>query len=127
MRSTALTLIAACLCAADDLPNGQKDPQANYEARSGPGAGQRFLERLVGDWEVAKVFYPHSGAPARAMGHCRQTMIHGGRFLQSEFVFEQDGTKTTGLGLVGFEPEAGTFTSVWTDSRQTRMSMRPEP
>ena len=31
-------------------------------------------------------------------------MIHDGRFLQSEFVFEQDGKKSTGLGLVGFDP-----------------------
>jgi hypothetical protein len=28
------------------------------------------------------------------------------------------------LGLIGFEPSSGLFTSVWTDSRQTRMSMR---
>ena len=30
----------------------------------------------------------------------------------------------SGLGLIGFEPEGGKFTSVWTDSRQTRMSLR---
>ena len=51
-------------------------------------------------------------------------MIHDGRFLQSEFTFEQGGRKTTGLGIIGFEPESGVFTSFWTDSRQTRMSVR---
>jgi hypothetical protein len=51
-------------------------------------------------------------------------MIHDGRFLQSEFVFDQGGRKTTGLGLTGFDPSTGRFTTVWTDSRQTRMSMR---
>jgi hypothetical protein len=51
-------------------------------------------------------------------------MIHDGRFLQSEFVFGTGPTKTTGLGLIGFEPTSGKFTSVWTDSRQTRMSFR---
>jgi hypothetical protein len=51
-------------------------------------------------------------------------MIHDGRFLQSEFVFEQNGQKTSGLGLVGFDPESGQFTTVWTDSRSTRMSLR---
>src|SRR5262249_11743978 len=30
----------------------------------------------------------------------------------------------TGLGIVGFEPESGHFTSVWIDSRQTKMSLR---
>ena len=51
-------------------------------------------------------------------------MIHDGRFLQSEFVFEQDGKKSTGLGLVGFDATTGQFTTVWTDSRSTRMSLR---
>ena len=51
-------------------------------------------------------------------------MIHGGRFLQSDFVFEQPGGESTGTGLIGFEPESGLFTSVWADSRQTKMSLR---
>ncbi len=51
-------------------------------------------------------------------------MIHDGRFLQSEFVFEQAGRKSSGLGLTGFDPQTGRFTTVWTDSRQTRMSFR---
>src|SRR5262249_18569562 len=124
----AVTVFACLLVAADDPPKAQtqaqKDPQASYEPRSGPGAGQRLLEKFAGDWDVAKAFYPRSGAPVRAQGRCRQTMIHDGGFFQSEFVFEQDGRKSSGLGIIGFEPETGTFTSFWTDSRQTRMSVR---
>ncbi len=102
----------------------RKDAQASFEPRSGPGAGQKYLESFVGEWDVIKVFHPRSGEPARATGTCRQTMIHDGRFLQSEFVFEQGGRKSTGLGLIGFEPASGRFTSVWTDSRRTQMSFR---
>jgi hypothetical protein len=51
-------------------------------------------------------------------------MIHGGRFLQSEFTFHKGDLKTTGMGLIGFEPQSGLFTSLWTDSRQTKMSLR---
>ena len=65
-----------------------------------------------------------TGEPSRTTGRCRQTMIHEGRFLQSDFTFEQGGRKTTGIGIIGFEPESGVFTSFWTDSRQTRMSVR---
>jgi Protein of unknown function (DUF1579) len=104
---------------------GKNDPQSTFEPRSGPGTGQKFLSQMVGEWDVAKTFYPRSGGePARATGVCRQTMIHDGRFLQSEFVFGAGDAKTTGLGLIGFDPAAGIFTSVWTDSRQTRMSFR---
>jgi hypothetical protein len=119
----AVLLAVGPLAAADDPPKKQ-DPQNTFEPRSGPGAGQKFLEKFVGDWDVVKTFYPRAGDPARQTGTCRQTMIHGGRFLQSEFVFGQGEGKTTGLGLIGFEAQSGLFTSVWTDSRATRMSFR---
>jgi hypothetical protein len=105
-------------------PEARKDPQSRYEPQSGPGAGQKYLEGFVGDWDVTKTFYPQTGEPARAPGTCRQTMIHDHRFLQSEFVFDQSGRKTTGLGLTGFDRSSGRFTTVWTDARQTRMSFR---
>jgi hypothetical protein len=110
----------------DQDPKKQdKDPQSAIEPRSNPGAGQKFLEKFVGDWEVAKSFYPRSGEPARSKGECRQTMIHDGRFLQSDFVFQQpDGKKSTGMGIIGFDAETGKFTSFWTDSRSTRLSIR---
>jgi hypothetical protein len=105
-------------------PDDKKDPQAKFEPRSKPGEGQKFLEQFVGDWDVVKTFHPRTGDPVKAKGECRQKMIHDGRFLQSEFTFTSDAGTTTGTGLIGFEPETGKFTSVWTDSRQTRMSFR---
>jgi hypothetical protein len=101
-----------------------QDPQSKFEPRSNPGMGQEFLQKFVGDWDVVKLLHPRSGGSVRMTGECRQTMVHEGRFLKSEFVFEQNDSKTTGLGLIGFEPETGFFTSVWTDSRSTRMSLR---
>ena len=105
-------------------PVTKKDAQSAFEPRSGPGAGQKYLETFVGDWDVIKTFHPRAGDPVKTKGECRQTMIHDGRFLQSEFVFDQDGKKTTGMGLVGFDAATGQFTTVWTDSRSTRMSLR---
>jgi hypothetical protein len=110
---------------ADPPPAGKKDPQSTVEPRSAPGAGQKFLEKFVGDWDVAKAFHPRGGGePARSKGTCKQTMIHGGKFLQSEFEFGDGAAKSTGTGLIGFETATGRFTSVWTDSRQTKMSFR---
>jgi hypothetical protein len=109
---------------ASDPPPPAKDPQSAIEPRSAPGEGQKFLERFVGDWEVAKTFHPRTGDPVRGRGECRQTMMHGGRFLRSEFVFHNDGKDETGLGIIGYETDTGRFTSVWTDARSTRMSFR---
>jgi hypothetical protein len=112
------------LAGAEQPPKEQKDPQSVFEPRSGPGVGQKFLEQFVGDWQVVKTFYPRSGDPVQTKGRCRQIMVQGGRFLQSDFTFEGAGGKTTGTGLIGFEADSGLFTSVWIDSRSTRMSLR---
>jgi hypothetical protein len=117
-------LAVAVLAGGGQPPADKKDPQSAVEPRSGPGAGQKLLEKFVGDWEVVKTFHPRAGDSVTTKGTCRQTMTHGGRFLQSEFAFDGPGGKTTGTGTIGFEPDTGLFTSVWVDSRSTRMSLR---
>lgn len=127
MRPVVPLAVASCLALAAGPSWGQqpkKDAQPSFEPRSRPGAGQKLLTKFVGEWDVAKTFYPRTGEPVRSAGRCRQTMIHDGRFLQSDFVFGPDDRQSTGLGIIGFEPESGAFTSFWTDSRQTRMSVR---
>src|SRR3954451_5021102 len=106
--SFAATMVAsACLLIAAAGPvDGQEAPKTPFEPRSSPGAGQRLLEKFVGDWTVIKTFYPRSGEPIRVEGRCHQAMIHEGRFLQSDFVFRQGGKSTTGLGIIGFEPDS---------------------
>src|SRR6478672_3747186 len=86
-------LAVVVLAGGGQPPGDKKDPQSAIEPPSGPGAGQKFLEKFVGDWEVAKTFPPRTGDPVTAKGTCRQTMVHGGRFLQSEFTFDGPGGK----------------------------------
>lgn len=128
MKNQATFLVALSflgLVAADEPSKPRaKDPQAAYEPRSSPGAGQAFLAKFEGDWVVAKAFFPRTGEPTRIKGTCRQIMTHKNHFLQSDFIFGEGENASTGQGLIGFEPETGRFTSVWTDSRQTRMSFR---
>jgi hypothetical protein len=123
MASPSLTCLLTTLLVVQAAQE-PRDPQTTYEPRSGPGPGQKMLEKFAGDWDVEKTFYPRSGAPARSKGRCKQTMVHDGRFLTSEFTFEGDGAKSTGTGIIGFETRTGKFTSVWFDSRRTAMSMR---
>jgi hypothetical protein len=123
-RVLFVLLLTAWLVGAAEPPPEKKDPQSTFEPRSKPGVGQKFLEKFVGDWTVEKTFYPQKGDPVRQKGECKQAMMHDGRFLRSEFVFGEGETKTTGLGIIGFEADSGKFTSVWTDSRSTRISFR---
>jgi len=111
------------VCGADGA-GGKADAQASFEPRSDPGAGQKYLAAFVGQWEVTKTFYPRTGEPVKASGTCQQSLIHSGRFLKSEFVFHSAGEETTGLGIIGWDADTKKFTSFWTDSRSTRISIR---
>jgi hypothetical protein len=96
-----------------------------YEPPTDAGAGQKLLAQFAGDWDMVKTFYPASGKPVVTKGTVKQYMIQDGKFLQSDFVFFGDnGTKTTGTGICGFEAKTNRFTSVWYDSEKTSMSIR---
>lgn len=121
----AVPVAALLLAGGPTAAQDTKDPQEKFEPKSKPGAGQKYLEAFVGEWDVTKTFYPRQGDPAKVPGTCKQALVQDGRFLQSLFTFRPAGGKeTTGQGLIGWEPETGKFTSVWIDSRQTRMSFR---
>jgi len=96
-----------------------------YEPPNAPGAGQKLLAQFAGDWDVVKTFFPANGKPIVTKGECKQYMIQNGHFLQSDFTFfNDDGTKTTGTGISGFDSKSNRFTTVWFDSSQTTMSIR---
>ncbi len=125
MRFIAPLMVASCLLTgAAQPPATQQETAQSHEPNSRPGAGQKYLEKMVGNWDVTKVFHPRQGDPIQQRGECRQHMIQDSRFLQCDFVFDDGGKKSTGQGIIGFEPESGRFTSFWIDSRQTRMSAR---
>ena len=114
---TALLLIAATALS--------QQTQNQYEPRNAAGAGQRLLAQFTGDWDLVKSFFPMNGKPIVTKGTCKQYMVQDGKFLQSDFTFfNPDGTKSTGVGISGFDSKTNRFTTVWYDSRQTTMSIR---
>src|SRR5256714_1619580 len=115
-------ITATLLIATAALP---QQTHNQYEPSSAAGAGHRLLAQFRGDWEVVKTFFPIKGKPIVTKGTCKQYMIQDGKFLQSDFTFfNPDGTKSTGTGISGFDPNTNRFTTVWYDSRQTTMSIR---
>jgi len=96
-----------------------------YEPANATGAGQKLLAQFAGDWNMTKTFFPREGNPVSTKGTVKQYMIMDGKFLQSDFTFlNDDGTKSTGTGISGFDPKTNKFTTVWFDSRQTTISIR---
>lgn len=115
----AVTLLfAAAVVVAQQTHN-------QYEPPNTAGAGQKLLAQFAGDWDVVKTFFPANGKPTATKGTCKQFMVQDGKFLESDFTFvNADGTKSTGVGISGFDSKANRFTTVWYDSRQTTMSIR---
>jgi hypothetical protein len=76
MAVVRLTALAALLVAvwltgarsAAQDKKDKKDPQSSFEPRSSAGAGQKFLAKFAGDWDVVKTFHPR----ARASRSCRR-------------------------------------------------------
>jgi Protein of unknown function (DUF1579) len=112
------TLLVA---AAADAQQTHKE----YEPPNAAGAGQKLLAEFTGDWDVVKTFFPANGKPIVTKGTCKQFMVKDGKFLESDFTFDEtDGAKTTGTGISGFDSKTNRFTTVWYDSHQTTMSIR---
>ena len=63
----ALTALAQV--GAQPPPAKDKDPQSSFEPRGAPGAGQKYLQRFVGDWDVAKSFSRARANPLEATEH----------------------------------------------------------
>ena len=110
------------LCAATTFA---QQTHQQYEPANAPGAGQKLLAQFAGDWDLVKTFFPAEGKPRISKGTVKQYMIQDGKFLQSDFTFfNEDGTRSTGTGISGFDSKTNRFTTVWYDSHQTTMSIR---
>ena len=128
---TGFALLALTACSAPPpTPTStsiapSRDAQASHEPTSAPSDGQRLLARMAGTFTVTKTFHPRDGgAPTVTHGTCDQHLVHGGRFLQSDFTFTTDAGPVTGTGVIGYDGQSGRFTSFWYDARSTRTSIR---
>lgn len=121
-------LLVIAACSAPPPPPGKvpaRDAQASHEPTSAPSEGQRLLGRMAGTFTVTKTFHPRDGgAPTVTHGTCEQRLVHGGRFLRSDFTFDSDAGPVTGTGVIGYDGQSGRFTSFWYDARSTRTSIR---
>lgn len=83
-----------------------------------------MLHRLAGHWEVQARIYMEPGAdPVDSRGAVRNTMILGGRALQSEYKGTMMGEPFIGMGLDGYDMEKEEHYSVWLDNTSTGLTL----
>ena len=118
-----LGMLSAFLLIASES-TGQDKKADPAKGATGPD-GQAFMEKMVGDFNVVRIFYgPTPNDPKKSNGTCKQSLQYGGKFLISDFVFGDGPNKIMGFGAMAYVPETGLFMSTWFDSRQAKMSVR---
>jgi hypothetical protein len=75
---------------------------------------------MEGEWDAKVRMWFQEGAPvSESSGTMVNKMIHGGRFLLSEFSGQTEMGPLTGTGIVGFDNAQKAFVSTWLDSMST--------
>lgn len=111
---TLIILLLTTIVHAQELTPEQMDEMM---ALAQPGPEHKMLEELVGTWEQTIKFWMKPGAePSEMNGKSVNTMILGGRFLQSNVTSGEGEMKMEGLNLMGFDRRHKHFTTIGFDT-----------
>jgi hypothetical protein len=99
------------------------DEQAMAEAfarMAAVGDNHKLLSGLVGEWtSVTKMWMAPGQPPQESTGTASNTLIMGGRYLQSVHKSVVMGMPFEGLGTTAYDNLTGSFVSTWVDNMST--------
>jgi len=137
MKSTkylAITFLASSLmifgCTKAPAPKPATTPptmspeqmQEAFTKASTPGAEQKLLAALVGDWKATVTMWMDPSKPPEvSTGHSSNILKYGGRFVEMNYVGEWMGQKFEGTGLWGYDNIGKQYQSTWYDSMGTQI------
>jgi hypothetical protein len=86
-----------------------------------PGEHHKRLEMMAGTFDAGMTcFGPMQMPPSK--GVTKNTMVLGGRWLQSEYAGDMMGQKFTGHGMMGYDNTGKKYQGTWIDSMGTQMT-----
>jgi predicted enzyme related to lactoylglutathione lyase len=96
------------------LAQDEKKPCSNEP----PGdEAHRGLARLAGRFDAAvKLWSDSTSAPRESSGRIENKLVHGGRFLLSDYSGRLGDKPYTGTNLLGYDDATKRYTNVWVDS-----------
>jgi hypothetical protein len=122
-------LILASLAVAQEKPPAKiekapppaADPMMEaWMKASSPGEAHKLMERHVGVWDAeVRLFMDPAGPPMITKGKGTNTLILGGRYLESRFKGEFEGQPFEGIGYMGYDNVRKEFVNFWIDSTST--------
>ena len=103
-----------------------QEQMAAWMKYANPGEKHAYLKKLEGKWTGKAKFWMQPGAPpTESEGTAVNTLILGGRFLQSSYTSEVMGQPFEGFGLDGYDIHKQKYIGLWTDTMATKMLGRP--
>lgn len=134
MKKFAALCFSLCLLAAPAFAEKSKAPgEAEVNAiieRAAPSDTNNInvLSPLSGEWEYSVSVWLKPGVePQKATGKMTSDMVLGNRFLSSTIMGSVNvaghETPLNGQGLIGYDNAKESFSSVWTDTLSTGMTI----
>jgi hypothetical protein len=91
-------------------------------AYSTPGEIHQMLAKTAGSWKGDITMWMQPGAaPVKTVGESTNTMILGGRYLQTKNTGNFMGAPFEGIGYLGYDNAKKLFVSSWIDNMGTGM------
>lgn len=102
---------------AEEQPGADAETMAAYMEMAKPGPEHQRLADLAGDWKQSlKIWHEPGAEPVLMEGKVTNTMILGGRFLESRGVSGDGPMQTEGFNIIGFDRRYGHYTIILMDS-----------
>ena len=99
-----------------------EEQQQAWLKYAAPGEAHGYFRRLEGRWRASVKFWMGPAAPPQASdGMSENTLILGGRFLQSKFMGDTPFGPFEGMSIDGYDQLGGKHIGVWLDSMGTMM------
>jgi hypothetical protein len=102
-------------------PAPPPDPAMEAWVKAGlPGEAHKLMAKHVGEWNAEVKLWMAPGAePMVSKGRGTNTLIFGGRYLESRFKSEFMGETFEGIGYMGYDNVRKRFVNFWIDSSST--------
>lgn len=84
-----------------------------------PGPQHEKLKAMVGTWNAVVKSWTGGPEPVVTKGVMKNSMMFGGRFLESHYKGTYDGKPFEGLGLTGYDLKKNQLISFWADDMST--------
>jgi len=121
-RLTYAMLSAVIICTALSAAAQSDADMKAMMAYSTPGEIHQMLAKTVGSWKGDITMWMQPGAaPMKTVGESTNTMILGGRYLQTKNTGNFMGAPFEGIGYLGYDNAKKQFVTSWIDNMGTGM------